>query len=181
MKPDTLLWLTPWVGASRSSESVGRRFPQNHPHAKLLQGSVTGGESRFAPALASEISHRVETGAPLATNHIDWLRAELVVCFAGFHAETRVLGAIDQEGALADVKQASIVIGFLGITRDADGGAARLARAEGIAEQVIAELSACVERVAGVLSHGPCEFRRIVGPLSPQAVRSPARHPSKVA
>ncbi len=132
--------------------------PADHPHAELLQGSVTGGESRFGPALGTEISHRIETGAPLATNHIEWLRAELVTCFAGFHAELRLLGEMDQDGAVADVTQASIVVRFLGITGDADGGAARVERAEQIAQTVLAELSACVERVAAALFQGSCEF-----------------------
>jgi hypothetical protein len=138
---------------------IGRQtVPADHPHAELLQGSVTGGESRFGPALGPEISHRIETGAPLATNHIEWLCSELVTCFAGFHAELRLLGEMDQDGALADVAQASIVVRFLGITGDVDGGATRVERAEQIAQTVLAELSACVERVAAALSEGPCEF-----------------------
>jgi hypothetical protein len=138
---------------------IGRQMvPADHPHAELLQGSVTGGESRFGPALATEINYRVNTGTPLAADHLEWLRAELVTCFAGALAETRLLGEMDPEGAVADLKQASIIVGLLGITADADGGAARLERAEGVAQRVIAELSACVEQVAAALSQGPCEF-----------------------
>jgi hypothetical protein len=138
---------------------LGRQMvPADHPHAELLQGSVTGGESRFGPALATEINYRVNTEIPLAADHLEWLRAELVTCFAGVLAETRLLGEMNPEGAVADLKQASIIIGLLGITADADGGAARLERAQGIAERVIAELSACVEQVAATLSQGAREF-----------------------
>jgi hypothetical protein len=138
---------------------LGRRMvPADHPHAELLQGSITGGESRFAPALATDINHRVETGIPLNAVHLEWLRAELVTCFAGALAETRLLGEKRPESELADLKQASIVVRLLGITADADGGEARVAHAGGIANRLIAELTASVEQVAATLSQGPCEF-----------------------
>jgi hypothetical protein len=55
--------------------------PADHTHADLLQGSVTGGESRFGPALATEINHGVNTGTPLESDHLEWRRAELVGSF----------------------------------------------------------------------------------------------------
>jgi hypothetical protein len=138
---------------------IGRRtVPLEHPHTELLQGSVTGGESRFAPALATEINHRLETGIPLDAGHLEWLRAELVTCLAGALAETRFFGARDSGSELADLKQASIVVTRLGITADADGGAARVDRAGEIADMVILELAECVEHVATRLSQGPCEL-----------------------
>jgi hypothetical protein len=83
---------------------LGRRMvPADHPHAELLQGSITGGESRFAPALATDINHRVETGIPLNAVHLEWLRAELVTCFAGALAETRLLGEKRPESELAEL------------------------------------------------------------------------------
>lgn len=136
---------------------IGRQtVPSDHPHAELLRGAVTGGESQFGPALASEINHRAKTGFPLDANHIEWLRAELVICFSGFHAEVALLDKMDQDGAVADMKQGSIAVSLLGITADADGGAARVERAEQLAREVIAELASCVRRVAEVLSIGSC-------------------------
>ena len=136
---------------------IGRHaVPGDHPHVELLEGAVTGGESRFGPALASEINHRAKTGLPLDANHIEWLRAELVTCFSGFHAEAALLDKVDQDGAVADMKQGSIAVSLLGITADADGGEARVERAEAIAREVIAELSPCIRRVAAALSNGPC-------------------------
>lgn len=138
---------------------MGRQVvPANHPHVELLQGSVTDGESRFGPALATEINNRVNTGTPLEADHVEWLRAELVTCFGGVLAETTLLGEMDQEGAAADLKQASITIQLLGIRADADGGEARLERAQEVAQRVISELTASLEQVATVLSKGPCEF-----------------------
>jgi hypothetical protein len=132
--------------------------PTGHPNAELLEGSVTGGESRFGPALATEINDGAQAGIPLTASQIEWLRAELITCFAGALAETRLLGKENSESALADLKQGSIVVGLLGITADADGGAARVERAGGIAERIITELQACVEQVAAALSQGPCEL-----------------------
>jgi len=132
--------------------------PTNHPHTELLKGSVTGGESRFGPALATEIYENVNAGIPLTAGQIEWLRAELVTCFAGALAETRLRGEQNTGSALADLKQGSIVVGLLGINADADGGEARVERAGGIAERIIIELEACVEQVATALSQGPCEL-----------------------
>jgi hypothetical protein len=147
------------VGRRVTLIRLGRQtVPSGHPHAELLKGSVTGGESRFGPALATEINHRVNTGIPLAPEHLEWLRAELVTCFAGALTETRLLGETNSGSELADLKQASIIVGLLGITADPDGGAARVDRAGRIAERIIADLLPSVEQVADTLSQGPCEF-----------------------
>lgn len=114
---------------------MGRQMaPVEHPHTSLLRGSVTAGESRFGPPLATEINRRVE-GSPLAASHVEYLRAELVTCLGGTLAETRSFGPRHSGGELADVAQASIVVKLLGISADAGGGAARVARAGRIAKQ----------------------------------------------
>lgn len=132
--------------------------PKDHPHWDVLEGSVSGAESRFGPSLAAEISQTANSGASLTPEHIEWLRAELVTCLAGRLAELQLLGDSTEEGWLADAQQASVVVGMLGFTSDADGGEARLNRAGHIAEGIIAELAEPHKRVANTLSEGPCEL-----------------------
>jgi hypothetical protein len=132
--------------------------PEDHPHRELLKGSITGGESRFSPAFGLEISKRVKCGLPLTPEHVEWLRIELVTCFAGRLAEVQLLSSASDESWLADAQQAAIIIGFLGIKGDADGGEARIASAGNIADRILVDLSRSLERVAAKFSQGPSEF-----------------------
>jgi hypothetical protein len=134
---------------------LGREaVPDDHPHIGLLEGAITGAETQFSPALGTEINRRVREGEQLAEEHIEWLQAELVTCYAGALAETQLFGSSTDESALADLQQAAIVVRMLGITADADGGSARLSRAGAIAETIIDDLSGSLERVAVAFSRG---------------------------
>jgi hypothetical protein len=138
---------------------IGREaVPSDHPHAEVLRGAVTGGETRFEPALGAEISRRANSGEALDDHEIKWLRAELVTCFAGIFAELKVFGAFEEGGAAADAQQAAIALRFLGLTTDADGGAARLEHAQVLGQTIIDDLHSGLQHVAAQLSAGPCEL-----------------------
>jgi hypothetical protein len=128
--------------------------PKDHPHASLLAGSTTGGETRFGPDLVSEINRRVKATELLDSEHIEFLRAELVTCFAGSLSETKLLGQASDVGRLADLKQAAVVFNMLGWSHDADGGSARLQRAGDLAEKILRDLAEGLKRVATKLSEG---------------------------
>jgi hypothetical protein len=132
--------------------------PDDHPHAEVLAGSIAGGETRFGPDLASEISKRFNDGQPLALEHVEWLRAELVICHAGTAAEERLLGSATPEGWTADAQQGAVVVRMLGITDDSDGGAARVERAANIATSLVDALESELERVAARFSQGTVEL-----------------------
>lgn len=147
------------LGRRVSLIRIGRQaVPANHPHADVLQGAVTGGETRFEPALGAEISRRANAGETLDDHEIHWLRAELVTCFAGIFAELKVLGAFEDGGAAADVQQAALVLRFLGLTTEADGGAARLEQAQTLAQAIIDDLHRGLRPIAAQLSIAPCEL-----------------------
>lgn len=135
-----------------------REVPDDHPHAQLLAGSITGGETRFAPDLASEISEHFNSGRQLELEHVEWLLAELVICHAGTAAEERILGRATSEGWTADAQQGAVVVRMLRITDDPDGGAARVERAASIATSLVDEFGNEIERVAARFSEGQLEL-----------------------
>jgi len=133
--------------------------PDDHPHAEVLAGSIAGGDTRFGPDLASEISKRFNDGQPLALEHLEWLRAELVICHAGIAAEERLLGSATPEGWTADAQQGAVVVRMLGITDDPDGGAARVERAANIATSLVdALVGSGLDRIAATFSQGAVEL-----------------------
>lgn len=147
------------LGRRVSLVRIGREaVPANHPHAEVLRGAVTGGETRFEPALGAEISRRANAGETLDDHEIHWLRAELVTCFAGIFAELNVFGAFEEGGATADAQQAALVLRFLGLTTEADGGAAFLERAQTLGQAIIADLHKGLRHIAAQLSTAPCEL-----------------------
>jgi hypothetical protein len=132
--------------------------PDDHPQARTLKGSIAGGETRFAPNLVSELRQRYAAGLPYTREQVEWLRTELVTCFAGVMAEVRVLGGATRESGLADMHQAAVVVNNLGISQDADSGERRVGRAEEIAQTIVNELATAIERVATTFSSGGGTF-----------------------
>jgi hypothetical protein len=134
-----------------------RAVPKDHPH-DVLAGSTVSGETRFGPELVSEINRRSKSGQPFDAEHVEWLRAELVTCYAGALAEVQLLGHASEVGKLADLTQGVHVARMLGITDDPDGGEARLSRAGDAADRVITEHLESVRLVAERFSQGSVDF-----------------------
>lgn len=132
--------------------------PDDHPHAGVLAGATAGGETRLGPILGPEIARRADAGEAFDQEHVDWLRAELVICLAGVAAEQQLLGGATAASGVGDTAQGATVARLLGVLGDADGGAARVARAEAIAVAVLDELAMGLEGFARLLSAGPIEL-----------------------
>ncbi|HUY72698.1 MAG TPA: hypothetical protein VMV08_10675 [Gaiellaceae bacterium] len=102
--------------------SFGRaELPHDHPGLPPELQALSNGRTLVGPLWEERLSEQFRDCEPFGDIQIAWLRAEMVMCYAGWIAEQALVGSYRPVGAYADWLKAVTAANLLGLAEMADG------------------------------------------------------------